>query len=408
MTQNRKKVSRRDFFKTAGVLGLGTAASQIASKGALLDTDAQAAGTPKTVTRRPFGRTGATVSILSLGGMFDIPRNQLMLRQAIKWGVTYWDTANSYGGGRSEEGIGKYFNRFPEDRKRIFLVTKSGAWTTKGMTRHLNLSLRRMQTDFIDLFFVHAISSIDTMDKDIRAWAEKAKSSGKIRLFGFSTHSNMEACLANAPKLGWIDGIMITYNFRLMHTDDMRRAVDACLNAGIGLTAMKVQGGGSVRTSTQTEMDLAGKFLKKGFTEGQAKLMAVWQNKEIASICSQMPNMSLLMSNIQAAMKSKTLSASEVNQLERYASETRSSYCAGCTDICESVVSEPIPVGDIMRYLMYSRTYDNPGQGRTAFRRLPVGVRRSIARADFSEAEKRCPRQMAITKLMRQASRELA
>ena len=52
-----------------------------------------------------------------------------MLRQAVKWGVTYWDTANSYEGGNSEMGIGKYFEKFPEDRKKIFLVTKSTAWT---------------------------------------------------------------------------------------------------------------------------------------------------------------------------------------------------------------------------------------------------------------------------------------
>ncbi|MDZ7581934.1 MAG: aldo/keto reductase [Deltaproteobacteria bacterium] len=140
------------------------------------------------------------VSTLSLGGMFDIPNNQLLLRQALKWGVTYWDTANSYEGGNSELGIGKYFAKYPEDRKNIFLVTKSTAWTLKGMTDHLNLSLERMQTDHVDLFFVHAIRSIATMDKDKQRWGEKAKADGKIRLFGFSTHSNMEECLLGGRR----------------------------------------------------------------------------------------------------------------------------------------------------------------------------------------------------------------
>jgi len=185
-------------------------------------------------------------------------------------GVTYWDTANSYEGGNSEKGIGKYFAKYPEDRKKIFLVTKSTAWTQSGMSEHLALSLERMQTDHIDLFFVHAVRRPSSMDKDMKQWGEKAKAQGKIRFFGFSTHSNMEECLLEAAKLGWIDGIMLTYNYRLMHTDAMRRAVDACARAGIGLTAMKTQGGGQVLTSGANELNLGGRFLQSGFTQGQA------------------------------------------------------------------------------------------------------------------------------------------
>ena len=147
------KCSRRDFLKTTGAAGLGLLAASAVPPSLC----AQDSGR---VPTRPFGKTGVNVAILSMGGMFDIPNNQLMLRQAVKWGVTYWDTANSYEGGNSELGIGKYFAKYPEDRKNIFLVTKSTAWTVKGMTEHLNLSLERMRTDAVDLFFVHAIRSI--------------------------------------------------------------------------------------------------------------------------------------------------------------------------------------------------------------------------------------------------------
>ncbi len=147
--------------------------------------------------------------------------------------------------------------------------------------------------------------------RDTKTWAEKAKSAGKIRFFGFSTHSNMEECMLAAAGLGWIDGIMMTYNYRLMHTDRMKRAVDACIKAGIGMTAMKTQGGGSIKTDTDTELEMAGQFLQKGFTDAQAKLMAVWQNPNIASICSQMPNMTILMSNVAAAVGKTQLSSND-------------------------------------------------------------------------------------------------
>jgi len=393
--------SRRQFLKTTGAAGLGLLAAAALPP-------ALAAQEPVRVPTRPFGKTGIEVAVLSLGGMFDIPANQLMLRQAVRWGVTYWDTANSYEGGNSELGIGKYFEKYPEDRKTIFLVTKSTAWTLKGMSDHLHLSLERMKTDWIDLFFVHAVRSIGKMDEDVRRWGEKAKAEGKIRLFGFSTHSNMEECLLAASRLGWIDGIMTTYNYRLMHTDAMRRAVDACAKAGIGLTAMKTQGGGPVGTASEAELQLAGRFVKEGFTPGQAKLKAVWENPQIASICSQMPTMALLAENTAAAVNRTRLSAAGREALEELAAATAGAYCAGCTRLCEPAVAEGVPVGRVMRYLMYARGYERADFARARYRALPARVRAALASADYARAETLCPRGLPIGRLMAEAAAELA
>jgi hypothetical protein len=397
---NEKDFTRRDFMKTTGAAGIGLLAA-VAVPPALGAQDANR------VPTRPFGKTGANVAILSLGGMFDIPSNQLMLRQAVKWGVTYWDTANSYEGGNSELGIGKYFAKYPEDRKSIFLVTKSTAWTLKGMSEHLELSLERMRTDHIDLFFVHAVRNITSMDKDKQQWGEKAKAEGKIRFFGFSTHSNMEECLLGAASLGWIDGIMMTYNYRLMHTDAMRRAVDACTKAGIGLTAMKTQGGGQVLTSNEEEIKRGGRFLQSGFTQSQAKLKAVWENSQIASICSQMPTMALLSENTAAAMNRTRLSAVERKALADEALAGISGYCAGCTRFCEPALAAAVPVGKVMRYLMYSRSYGDQDYARRRFRSIAPDARAVMATLDYAPAEARCPQQMPIGRLMREALIEL-
>jgi predicted aldo/keto reductase-like oxidoreductase len=401
------KITRRSFLKSAGAVSLGSMMAASGPSAASAVTAAVATDDTGSVPRRPFGKTGEMVSILSLGGMFDIPNNQLLLKQAIKWGVTHWDTANSYGGGRSETGIGKYFARYPADRKKIFLVTKSGAWTVKGMTEHLEESLERMQTDYVDLFFVHGISSIREMNSDVRKWGEKAKSDGKIRFFGFSTHSNMEECLLAAAKLGWIDGIMMTYNYRLMHSDRMKAAVEACTRAGIGLTAMKTQGGGPVKTESDTEMQLAGRFLAKGYTDGQAKLKAVWENTQIANICSQMPSLTLLMSNVAAAVDRTRISARDRRLLRQYAQETQSDYCAGCTAVCEPAIGRQAPIGDVMRCLMYSRSYADIRQAQEVYRGIPAAVRRRSTEIDYAAAERLCPRKLSIGRLMHQAAREL-
>jgi predicted aldo/keto reductase-like oxidoreductase len=357
---------------------------------------------------RPFGKSGIHVPILSFGGSLNTSMSPLLLRQAIKWGVTYWDTAHSYMGGNSEKGIGKYFAKFPEDRKKVFLVTKSHAWNLEDMTRHLNQSLERMGTDYVDLFFVHGIYDISEMNDDTRIWAEKAKSEGKIRLFGFSTHSNMENCLLEAATLGWVDGIMMTYNFRLMHTDQMKRAVDACVKAGIGLTAMKTQGGGQVTTESERELQLAGRFLEKGFTDAQAKLKAVWENQQIACICSEMPNMTILMSNVAAAVNGTELSSREKDLMFQYAQETRSAYCAGCTAICESAVGGRVPIGDVMRCLMYCRSYANRDRAKARFNEIPKKVRARMAIINYTKAEQQCPQSMPIGQLMREALENLS
>jgi len=400
MTLKKQNWSRRKFLKTVGVAGVGSILSPAQRLLA-------ASGELETIPTRSFGKTGEQVSILSLGGIIDFLSNQLLLKQALNWGITYWDTAHSYMGGRSEKGIGKYFTKYPQDRKKIFLVTKSGAWSIKGMTRELNDSLERMQTDYIDLFFVHGIRRISAMDDDIKNWGERAKKEGKIRFFGFSTHSNMEECLLEGARLGWIDGIMMTYNYRLMHSDDMRRAVDACVKAGIGLTAMKTQGGGQIRTDSETELKLAGRFLQKGFTDAQAKLKAVWKNTNIASICSQMPNMTILMSNVAAALDKTQLSARDTSLLQQYAKETRSAYCTGCTAICESCVEGEAPIGDVMRYLMYCNSYDDYKLAADGFKKIPQKIRTRLTRLDYSMAERKCPQGLPIQRLMQEAKKKL-
>lgn len=405
---DHKDLTRRDFIRLSGALGTG---SLLSATGVMAQPPQGAPASTSEVSvvpTRPFGKTGVQVSILSLGGMFDIPSNQLLMRQALKWGVTHWDTADCYEGGKSELGIGQFFSKYPETRKQVFLVSKSDDRDAAGMTKLLNRSLERMKTDYVDLYFIHGMSRMSEIGPETRAWAEKAKSEGKIKFFGFSTHSNMEDLMLGAAKLGWIDAIMMTYNFRIMHQDKMKAAVDACTQAGIALTAMKTQGGGSVKMESETELELAGKFLRQGFNDKQAKLKAVWQNDKIANICSQMPNLTILMDNIAAALNRTKLSAEDLNLLERYASETAPGYCAGCAQLCETAVGSDIPVRDVMRCLMYFHAYEERDQARSLFASLPRKAREQLERADFSAAERVCPQRIRIGKLMREAATVLA
>ena len=400
---NSGRPNRRDFFKKAAAIGLGATLG-----GPSFWRPPQAAAQitiPKEpMPRRVFGRSSIMVSTLALGGMFDILNNRLMLAQALDWGINYWDTAEGYGRGRSEEGIGRWFARNPQTRKQVFLVTKLSTRRGGEFTPRLEESLKRLHTDYVDLFFVHGIGDIGQMEVSLGSWSLEMKKAGKIRLFGFSTHSNMEECLEGAAKLPWIDGIMFSYNYRLMHEPRMKEAVEACYRAGIGLTAMKTQGGGPVKSDSESEIEMAGRFMQKGFSDSQAKLMAVWQDRRIASICSQMPNLAIMATNAVAATEQTRLSKSDRALLAQYAEETSSDYCAGCERFCSAGLARKVPIGDVMRCLMYFHSYQDVGLARSTFQALPAQTGELLSKLDFSEAERSCPRNLQIGRLMREAA----
>jgi predicted aldo/keto reductase-like oxidoreductase len=129
------------------------------------------------------------------------------------------------------------------------------------------------------MYLIHYVSDVKKeLTEEVKTWAGKAKDDGKIRSFGFSAHKNMENSMLEAAELGWIDGIMMSYNYCLMEKEEMKKAVDACVNAGIGLTAMKTQAAftanfyASIGSETDNALHMTEKLLEKGFSAEQAKL----------------------------------------------------------------------------------------------------------------------------------------
>jgi aryl-alcohol dehydrogenase-like predicted oxidoreductase len=242
MKKKNNKIDRRNFLKTVGAAGLG---SVITPANAKADQKA-AEKTEETefpqVPKRMLGKTGVEVPVLALGMIFNVADRQIVLRKALEWGITYWDTADCYTGGNSELGIGKFLKANPDKRKDIFIVSKSDDRAPADMQKLLDRSLKRMKTDYVDLYFIHGLEGPDELTEELRAWVAKTKESKKIRFFGFSTHDNMAESLTAAAKAGWVDAIMTTYNFRVMQDKKMQAAVEACYKAGVGLIAMKTQG----------------------------------------------------------------------------------------------------------------------------------------------------------------------
>jgi predicted aldo/keto reductase-like oxidoreductase len=420
-TQN--KIDRRDFFKTMGALGLSSVLASANLKADPNDPNvpakAQEAQFPQ-VPRRKLGKTGVEVPCLSFGGMFDLMNSQVVLRRTLQWGINYWDTASAYAGGNSELGIGKFLKANPRKRKDLFIVTKASyAKSVKEVDNLLQDSLRKMNTSYIDLFYgIHGMgypSQLKLTD-ELKQWAEDTKKKKLIRFFGFSTHRNMAEQLMSASTLDWIDVIMTSYNFRLMQDPQLQKAVDACHKAGIGLIAMKVQAKGptakwagqSVGIETEKDKKLVDHFRQKGFTEGQAKIKAVLEDERFSSACVTMENITVLTSNVAAALDKTKLTQADRKVFEEYAAATCSGYCAACADICNSALPDMPYTSDIMRYLMYHNSYGRQERARELFAKIHGDVRSRLLSTDYSLAEALCPQHMPISKLMAEAVRRLA
>ena len=122
----------------------------------------------------------------------------------------------------------------------------------------------------------------------------------------------------------------------------------------------------------------------------------------------KMPNMSILMANTAAAMDKTEISSYDRELFGQVASETSSDYCTGCCNNCESAVGGEVPIGKVMRYLMYSRSYGDRDRAKRKFQRIPFEVRERMRTIDYSGAEDICPQRMQIAHLMHAALDELS
>ncbi len=408
MEEKQNKINRRNFLKAVAAGSLGSAAL---CGGAVAGPNDPNAPRPEKKTRYPqvprrkLGKTGIDVPCLALG--FGAVSDPIVLRRALDWGVNHWDTSLVAAGGNSEISIGEFIGKNPELRKDIFIVTKeSDSKSAEDLEKCLQTSLKRLKTDYVDLYFgVYRMSEPAQLTDETKAWAQSAKERKLIRFFGFSTHKNIPLCLNAAAKLDWIDAIQHSYNFRLMADPEIQSAVDACHKAGIGLIAMKTQ---ARRSEPGPDDAITRQFLKKGFTEGQAKIKAVLQDKRISAACVAMQNVALLTSNVAAVLDKTKLSTADIETLNAYARVTCSGYCAGCAEICDAALAEAPYVSDIMRCLMYHDSYGQKESAKQLFAQIPSDVRGRLLSIDYAAAEERCPQRMPIAKLIAEAVTKLA
>ena len=397
MDISKRKITRREMLRLTALGGL---------VGAFLPGSTRAAepenpALPQ-VPRRVLGKTKQEIPILLMGMSMRFDQTfDPKLAECLRFGVNYFDAADCYAGGTSETALGNFLER-SQQRNNVWITTKSDAHDPIGLERTLDVSLRRLKTDRVDLMFMHALNDPRFLNNDMAKMADKLKNQGKIHFFGFSCHDGTVAeLLRKAATLPWIDAIMFKYNFRDYGNRELNAAMDACHRADVGLIAMKTQG------SAMSFEDRVRKFGSGRFSRPQAVLKAVWEDGRITAAVSHMDTLEKIKANVAAATDKSTLSAADRDALQQYALATQHLYCAGCQHICGQALPAGLQVGTTLRYLMYHDSYHELETARGLFARLPAEARH-IKGVDFSRAAALCPNKIDIAKHMDRAVHVLA
>ncbi|GAB2606536.1 oxidoreductase [Paractinoplanes abujensis] len=214
-------------------------------------------GTAVEFTR--LGRTGLRVSRIGLGCMsygqaaagmhqwtLDEEAAAPFFRQAVELGVTFWDTANVYQGGTSEEFVGRAITRFSR-REEIVLATKvsgkmhdgpgGSGLSRKAILEQAEASLRRLGTDYIDVYYIHRFDPETPVEETMQALDDLVRA-GKVRYLGASSMWAWQFAKAQYAAVvnGWTTFAAMQDQYNVLKREEEREMIPMCLDQGVGLT----------------------------------------------------------------------------------------------------------------------------------------------------------------------------
>jgi len=241
-----KTMDRRVFMRTCVVATAALGSSLPADA----FTGAQSGFDPRGLQTRVLGKTGVRIPVIVFGAgsrfcaVKDPEKSDELLNHALDHGFYYWDTAHTYVYDNvcSEERLGRVLK---QHRDRIFLATKLSERSYDGAMQELEGSLKRLQTDRLDILQVHSINSLEDVDRigaanSVLEVLRKAKEQNIARFVGFTGHASAEAMATMVERFSF-DTMLIALNHHTQGKEDFeKQAIPAAARKGMGILLMKV------------------------------------------------------------------------------------------------------------------------------------------------------------------------
>jgi uncharacterized protein len=356
--------SRRSFLGAG--LALPALASTSAEGGAPQAPAAKSrpVQSPPKLTYANLGKTGMKITRVSFGCMTT--SDQSVIERAADNGINYFDTARVYQGGNNERMVGAALKKY---RNKVYITSKTQGKDKASALADLDTSLKELQTDHLDVWFLHSRSTPDMVNDEVLEAQRIAKKDGKIRFAGVSFHGGHAEMIPAMLKLKHFDVFLMSYNFTMEPSIDP--LIATARKAGVGVVAMKALAGGVKPTvrSYRIEQEKLNRPTREGAPV--AALKWVLKNPNIDTVIPSIVDNEQLEQNI-AAMNSR-FSDADGKLLSARLEEIKPLYCRYCGS-CEGKCSKGLPVSDMLRFLMYAEGYGQFAMAREQFLQLPEEV----------------------------------
>ncbi len=243
------RVTRGEFL---GWVGKGLVALALMKGAGRSGWAEQGSAVPAELPKRPLGRTGHQVTLMSLGGEGILRTTGRMqqavpvIRRALELGMNYFDTAPAYQ--QSQDYLGEGLQG---SRQGVFLASKTHERSRDGSLRLLDDSLRRLRTDHLDLWQLHDLREMEELeeifsgDGAIRA-LEEAKAQGRVRFVGITGHTTPDVLIEAARRYPFDTALVSINPADRVRLSFIEQFLPVAAEKGMGVIAMKVMARGSL------------------------------------------------------------------------------------------------------------------------------------------------------------------
>jgi predicted aldo/keto reductase-like oxidoreductase len=400
---------RREFLRRSALAGASVGLLPLAGGAALAATEP-----PRVRRQRTLGKTGLRVSDIGFGSS-SLEGDVGLVQHAFARGINYFDTAESYQGGQSEETIGR---ALAGKRNQVLIASKvsTNPDTRAGsLMRSLDGSLRRLQTDRIDVYFNHAVNDVARLkNPEWYEFTSRAKAAGKIRFTGMSGHGGrLVECLDHAVDGALVDVVLVGFNFGqdpafhqrftrqldfVAIQPDLPRVLRKAREKGVGIVAMKTLRGAKLNDMRPYESG--------GATFAQAAFRWVFSTGLVDALVVTMHG-NAVVDEYLGASGWEAPTRADVELLERYQARHGATQCRyGCGD-CANACPAGVPISDVLRTRMYAEDYGDLALARSEYAALGEGAAACLT-CPHQACASACPHGLAIPELTRRAHRAIA
>ena len=356
-----------------------------------------------------------TTDNIPLSKNIDEKESQKMIEYAIDNGVNYFDTAYPYHRENSEVFLGKALKNGL--RQKVYIATKSPVWlinSKEDFDKYLNIQLKRLQTDTIDFYLLHALDNYRWNDiilkHDVLKYAEKAKQAGLIKHFGFSFHDDYDMFKKIVDGYDKWEFCLLQYNYMDTDRQATQKGLEYAVSKNIGIAIMEPLSGGRLANPPETIVKTFNSY-SKPYSPAEWGFRWLYNHENISTILSGVSSFEQLKDNIRIVNSCKDLimDKEEFDIIAKVKTVYQERIKVNCTK-CDYCLPCSQGVNIPRNFELYNDVYifNNFALPASSYQLFMPTEEKASNCTQCKECEEKCPQKLDISALLQTVDNELS